>query len=142
MNQDLTAILESDDFKGLIRGIVSEELMRFVRNQEDRAREISLIERIIRIEESLVAQGKILDGLLREMNARFEAVDKRFEAMDKRFESMDKRFESLQREMNARFEAVDKRFEAMDKRFNTLLWGMGIGFSMIMGFMTILKLFA
>jgi hypothetical protein len=44
--------------------------------------------------------------LLREMNQRFEAVDRRFEAVDQRFET-------LLREMNQRFEAVDRRFEGV-----------------------------
>jgi hypothetical protein len=45
---------------------------------------------------------------------------------------MDKRFEAIQREM-------DKRFEAMDKRFSTVLWTIGLGFSLVMGFMALLK---
>jgi hypothetical protein len=34
---------------------------------------------------------------------------------------------------------MDKRFEAMDKRFSTVLWTIGLGFSLVMGFMALLK---
>ncbi|MFN3396702.1 MAG: hypothetical protein ACK4Z9_07935 [Thermodesulfovibrionales bacterium] len=89
-------------FKGAIE--------EFVRKNEERAKELSLIERIIRVEEELKS--------LREIeSARFEATEKRFEA--------------LQREMNARFEAMDKRFEAIEKRFSFMQWFMGIGFTII-----------
>jgi len=61
----------------------------FVRKNELRTKELSLMERIIRVEEELKA--------LREIEAsRFEAIEKRIEA--------------LQRGMDRRFEAVDKRF--------------------------------
>jgi hypothetical protein len=48
---------------------------------------------------------------------------------------MDQRFEA----MDQRFEAMDQRFEAMDKRFTTLQWTMGLGFSSILIFMSLLK---
>ena len=123
--------------KGYISSFIREELERFVLTNEQRAKELSLMERVIKIEEELKA--------LREIeSARFEAMEKRFEAMDKRFEAlqreMDKRFESLQREMNARFEAIDKRFEAMDKRFTFLQWFVGIGFSAVLGLTSLMPL--
>ncbi len=172
-----------------LNATVREEVAAFVQQNEQRAREFSLLERIVRVEEELKAlrevqitqfaasekrfeaMDKRFEALQREMNARFEAMDKRFEAMekrfealqremnarfeavdkrfeavdkrfeavDKRFEAMDKRFEALQREMNARFEAVDKRFEAMDKRFTALQWMMGLGFTLTVAFMGMLK---
>ncbi|MCI0471582.1 MAG: hypothetical protein L0Y73_07995, partial [Candidatus Aminicenantes bacterium] len=72
----------------------------FVIGSETRVKELSLIERVIRVEEELRS--------LREMSEmKFEAAEKRFDSllreMNARFEAMDKRFESLQREMNARF---------------------------------------
>jgi hypothetical protein len=106
----------------------------YVQKNELRAKELALMERVIRVEEEL--------RLLREISEmKFDASEKRFEALQRemiaRFEAMDKRFESLQREMNARFEAVDKRFEslqremnarfeAMDKRFSMIQWMIGI----------------
>lgn len=76
--------------------LVKEIIENFVRQNEQRARELSLIERVIRIEEELKA--------LREIeNARFEAIEKRFEAIDKRFEAIDKRFQFLQWFMGAGF---------------------------------------
>ena len=117
----------------VLREMLPKELEQFVKKQEERAGQASLMERMVRVEEALLAQGKVLESLQREMDKRFEAMDKRFEAMDKRFEAMDKRFEALQREL-------DKRFEAMDKRFNTVLWTIGLGFSLVMGVMVLLRL--
>ena len=105
-------------------------LEEYVERNELRFKELSLIERTVRVEEELrslremsevrfEAIDKRFEALQREMNSRFEAVDKRFEAVDKRFEAMDKRFESLQREMNA-------RFVTMDKRFSAIQWMIGI----------------
>ncbi len=51
--------------------------------------------------------------LRREMDQRFEAIDRRFEQMDQRFEAIDRRFE----QMDQRFEAIDRRFGGIDRRF-------------------------
>lgn len=116
---------------------IQDVMEEYVQKNELRAKELALMERVIRVEEELRslreisemkfdASEKRFEALQREMIARFEAMDKRFEAVDKRFEAVDKRFESLQREMSARFEAVDKRFESMDKRFSMIQWMIGI----------------
>jgi len=123
-----------------------EAIEDFARENDPGLKEMALLERIVRVEEELKAQGERFDmgfqalaknqeALLREMNARFEALQRemiaRFEASDKRFEALqremnarfdasDKRFEALQREMDARFEASDKRFDAVDKRFEAM----------------------
>jgi chaperonin cofactor prefoldin len=119
----------------------TERLSAITRPDEElRPRDLSLLERMIRVEEELKALREIQTAQLQSFEKRFEAIDKRFEAMDKRFEAlqremnarfealeremnarfetMDKRFEALQREMNARFEAVDKRFEALQREMN------------------------
>ncbi len=125
-----------------LQGIVSEQITDFVRQNEVRAKELSLIERVVRVEEELKALleversrfdaiekrfaliDKRFEMLQREMDKRFEAMNMRFETVDKRFEAlqreMDRRFEALQQEMGARFLAVDKRFEAVDKRFDAM----------------------
>ncbi|ROR03222.1 hypothetical protein [Desulfosoma caldarium] len=118
--------------------LLSEHLEQYVRGGEAQLKELSLLERVIRVEEELRALREIeaarfeslekrFEALHREVQARFEAVDKRFEAVDKRFEAIDKRFEAIDK----RFEAVDKRFEALDKRFVTLQWSLGLGFSVL-----------
>lgn len=114
-----------------LEAIVKEIIEDFVRQNEQRAKELSIIERVIRVEEELKALREIenarfeamekrFEALQREMKAYYEATDKRFEAMEKRFEAMDKRFE-----------AMDKRFEAMEKRFQFLQWFIGAGFTFI-----------
>ena len=125
----------------VVESRLQQAIEEYVAQNELRVKELSLIERMVRVEEELRslremseskfeslqrernarfdASDKRFEALQREMNARFEAVDKRFEAVDKRFETVDMRFESLQREMNA-------RFEAMDKRFSTTQWMIGI----------------
>jgi phage-related tail protein len=113
MNENLSSIIDSEKFKALLDEVVSQRLTQFVRQHEEKAKEVSLIERMVRVEEAIQAQQKVLESLQREMSARFEATDKSFQAMDKRFEV-------LQREMSARFEATDKSFQAMDKRFEAM----------------------
>lgn len=106
--------LSKEEFEAIAKTILETHLKAaiedFVRKNEERSKEISLIERVIRVEEELKS--------LREIeSARFEAIEKRFEAMDNRFES-------LQREMNA-------RFETMEKRLNFMQWFMGAGFTVV-----------
>ena len=117
--------------KEMVEKQVSAAILEYVRRNEDRARELSLVERVIRVEEELKA--------LREIEAaRFDAAEKRFEAMEKRFEAMDKRFEAI----DARFEAIDTRFEALqremevrftalDKRLLQVQWLIGLGLGLI-----------
>jgi len=91
------------ELKPIVEKLVREFLAEFVRENELKIRELSLMERIVRVEEELKA--------LREIQiAQFEAIEKRFEA--------------LQREM-------DKRFEAIEKRLNFMQWFIGIGFTIV-----------
>ena len=83
--------------KGYISSFIREELERFVLTNEQRAKELSLMERVIKVEEELKSLREIESARFEAMEKRFEAMEKRFEAMEKRFEAMDKRFESLQR---------------------------------------------
>ncbi len=116
----------------------------YVERNELRAKELALMERMIRVEEELKSlremSEKRFEALQRELNTRFEAINDRFKAVNDRFEAMDTRFEALQRELNTRFEAIndrfeavndrfeaiDKRFEAMDKRFTMIQWMIGL----------------
>ena len=82
--------------------------------------ENQLLERIVRIEESLAHHIELTRQGFSEMNRRFELLldqtNKRFEQVDKRFEQVDKRFEQIDR----RFEHVEKRFDQVDRRFDAL----------------------
>ena len=98
--------------------------------------ENQILERIVRIEESLAHHIELTRQGFSEMNRRFELlldqtnkrfeqvekrfeqIDKRFEQIDKRFEQIDKRFEAMQIQIDRRFEQVDRRFEQIDKRFD------------------------
>ena len=118
-----------EQIEAVVKGILREHLKdylksiieEFVRENEQKAKELSLLERIIRVEEELKALKEI------EL-ARFEAIEKRFESLQR---EMNARFEALQREMNARFEAVAQRFEALEKRLNFIQWFIGIGFTLL-----------
>jgi len=157
--------LSREEIEQLVANIVHSKIHaaieEFIKRNDQRAKELSLIERIVRVEEELRALREIeiarfeaaekrfeslqremnvkFESLQREMNARFETMNNRFEALQKemnaRFETLQKemnaRFEALQKEMNARFEAVDKRFEAMEKRLTFIQWFIGIGFSLL-----------
>ena len=102
----------------------------FVRTNEQRAQEFSLLERIVRVEEELKA--------LRELDAvRFEAMEKRFDAIDKRFDTiqdtMDKRFVTMQ-------ETMDKRFDAMTRRLDRfMICSLGLTISATALIITVLK---
>ena len=98
--------------------------------------ENQILERIVRIEESLAHHIELTRQGFSEMNRRFELlldqtnkrfeqvekrfeqIDKRFEQIDKRFEQIDKRFEAMQIQIDRRFEQVDRRFEQIDERFD------------------------
>jgi chaperonin cofactor prefoldin len=135
--------LSREEIEQLVANIVHSKIHaaieEFIKRNDQRAKELSLIERIVRVEEELKALREIeiarfeaaekrFESLQREMNVKFESLQRemnaRFETMNNRFEALQKemnaRFEALQKEMNARFEAVDKRFEAMDKRFEAM----------------------
>jgi predicted nucleic acid-binding Zn-ribbon protein len=74
--------------------------------------ELSLQERLIRVEEALSNQIELTRQGFAAMEKRFESIDKRFELMEKRFDSIDKRFD-----------AVDKRFDAITLRMDRfMLW--------------------
>ncbi len=94
----------------VIESRLQKAMEEFVERNDIRLKELSLIERIVRVEEELKALRESSDvqfaSLQREMNARFEAMNTRFEAMDSRFVSINDRFESMQREINARFSAT------------------------------------
>ena len=81
-----------------------------------------ILERIVRIEESLAHHIELTRQGFLEMNRRFELLldqtNKRFEQVEKRFEQIDKRFEAMQIQIDRRFERVDRRFEQIDKRFD------------------------
>ena len=120
-----------------------EFLEEYYKQKERELYEVSLIERIIRVEEELKNLRKEMEylrremdysfeSLLREMNARFEALIAEQRALR---EEMNVRFEAVIKEMNTRFEAQkresDARFEALEKRFNFLQWTMMLGFTIL-----------
>ena len=74
-----------------------------------------ILERIVRIEESLAHHIELTRQGFLEMNRRFELL---LDQTNKRFEQIDKRFEAMQIQIDRRFEQVDRRFEQIDKRFD------------------------
>ena len=89
--------------------------------------ENQILERIVRIEESLAHHIELTRQGFSEMNRRFELlldqtnkrieqVEQRFEQIDKLLEQIDMRFELVDR----RFEQIDKRFDQVDRRFDAL----------------------
>ena len=94
----------------IIKPLIAQQLETFVREHEIKAKEVSLLERLIRVEEELKVQRDVIASLLREMNARFEAADKHFEEVQKHIESS---VEAIQKQIDSRFEAVDKYFEVL-----------------------------
>ena len=74
-----------------------------------------ILERIVRIEESLAHYIELTRQGFLEMNKRFELL---LYQTNRRFEQIDKRFEAMQIQIDRRFERVDRRFEQIDKRFD------------------------
>ena len=141
------------DLKELIYSILPEIIEKYFREREKELYSISLIERLIRVEEELKALRSEthyrFEALMREMDARFAAqmreMDARFAAQmremearfaaqkkdsDAKFEALNARFEALMREMTA-------RFESLEKRLNFMQWFIGICFTIIMLALTI-----
>lgn len=83
--------------------------------------ENQLLERIVRIEESLAHHIELTRQGFSEMNRRFELLldqtNKRFEQVDKRFEQIDRRFEQVEK----RFDQVDRRFDALTRRMDRFM---------------------
>ena len=102
-----------------------EFLEEYYKQKEKELHEVSLIERIVRVEEEL-------KSLRKEMSYRFEAL---LRVMNARFEALLAEQRALREEMNVRFEAQkresDARFEALEKRFNFLQWTMMLGFTIL-----------
>lgn len=133
--------------KPLLEEYISKILQKKTIVTEQQIRQISLLERIVRVEEELKALRELSEERFAASDKRFEemqrSMDKRFEEMhiymDKRFEAVDKRFEAVDK----RFEAVDKRFEDMknysDKRFTQLTWVISIAMTLIATLMTLFK---
>jgi ABC-type phosphate transport system auxiliary subunit len=116
MNTDSTVVTRTEMeefFTKMLKERLKEVLEEHVQINEIRLRELSLMERVINVEEELKS--------LRSMS------EYRFEALQR---EMDKRFEALLREMSSRFEALQRemnsRFESMDKRFTTMQWMIGL----------------
>ena len=97
------AYITREEVERIVAEKVKEALEEFVRKGEEKIKELSLIERIVKVEEELKA--------LREIEqARFEAAERRFEA--------------LQREM-------DTRFSSLERRLNFTQWIIVIGFTLL-----------
>jgi len=112
--------------------IAIREIVREVNQEQIRARELDLIERVVSVEKSL-------ENLNLRMIERFDQIQKQFLQVDRRFEDMlrlmDVRFEQVEK----RFEQVDKRFEQVDKRFSQMQWTIGLGFTLMTVVMTLYR---
>ena len=128
--------LSSPEFRDMVRAELSDILADFIATQEKRASHISLIERIVRVEEAQRSHEQLTKALLEQMNQRFEAVNQRFEAVDQRFVSMDQRFES----MDQRFVSMDKRFEDLNRRLDRFMfWSLGLTVTATFLIITVLR---
>ncbi len=100
-------ILTKADVERIVKEILKDNikplLEDFLISREKKYENISLLERIVRVEEGILRIEKRFEDLHSYMDKRFEAVDKRFEAVDKRFEDMNKRFSMMFTFMNIGF---------------------------------------
>jgi len=111
--------IDRSEIKKVVKEIVEENLSRIIEEElvkkEKKFGDISIIERIIKVEQSIDNVNKRIEDFIRFVDKRFEQVDKRFEQVDKRFEQVDKRFEEM-------LHYMDKRFEDLNKRINFMSW--------------------
>jgi hypothetical protein len=54
-----------------------------------------------------------LEDMRRELNLRFDGVDRRFDGVDQRLDGIDQRLDGI----DQRFDGVDQRFDGIDQRF-------------------------
>jgi translation elongation factor EF-1alpha len=77
-----------EEVKKLVREVVKEDLYKIVAEEvvkkEKEYEKISLIERIVKVEQSLDNVNKRLEDFMRYVEKRFEQVDKRFEDLNRR----------------------------------------------------------
>jgi hypothetical protein len=78
--------MATPEFKAMVRNELSDILADFIATQEKRAGQISLIERVVRVEEAQRSHEQLTRTLLEQMNLRFESMDKRFEDMGRRLD--------------------------------------------------------
>jgi ABC-type phosphate transport system auxiliary subunit len=72
-----------------------------------------LLERMVRVEESLEHQRELMERGFARNDQHFEELRREFDA---RLGQIDKRLEQQRQDFLARFEQVDKRLEQVDKR--------------------------
>ena len=76
----------------------------------------SVVERLARIEQSLLDLNEML-------GVRFDVVDHRFEQMERQFGLVDRKLDEVNRRLDVverRLDVVDRRFEEVDGRFRAL----------------------
>ena len=64
-----------------------------------------------------------IDRRFEQVDQRFDAIDRRFEQVDQRFDAIDQRFDAIDRrfeQVDQRFDAIDRRFEQVDQRFDAI----------------------
>ena len=76
-NQEIEALVERI-VENKVAFLVEKAVEDYVRRNEEKVREFSLLERIVRVEEELKALREVQLSMLREMNVRFESIEKRF----------------------------------------------------------------
>ena len=83
----MDGIGNKEEVKKIVKEVIKEDLDRIVEehllSKEKKFENVSVLERIIVIEESLKNTNKRLEDLMHYMDKRFEQVDKRFEDLSK-----------------------------------------------------------
>ena len=125
-----------EQFRAFLEEHLADYLAEYVKVNELRLREFSLIERIVRVEQELKSLREIEaerhESLLKEMCARFETQQRETNSL---FDLINTRFEALLKEMNTRFESqqqeMNARFETLEKRFSFMQWLIASGIAII-----------
>ncbi len=71
--------LANPEFRAMVRNELADILTDFIATQEKRASEVSLIERIVRVEEAQRSHEQLTRTLLEQMDKRFDELSRRLE---------------------------------------------------------------
>ncbi len=100
------------------------KIVREVLTEDEKELKLTLIERIVRVEEGIKSLGEQIKLILDTTNKRFDDVNNRFD------------------DVNNRFDDVNNRFDDINKRFNRQTWLITAGFAFLSILITLITIFA
>ncbi|WP_022671347.1 hypothetical protein [Hippea alviniae] len=79
-----------------------------------------IVEKLTKLEEGQKALQKEMEIRFNDINKRFDDVNKRFDDINRRFGDINRRFDDVNRRFDDLNRSVNKRFDDMNNRLNTI----------------------